>query len=269
MSNTKPVDLPPIQLDPQIVRTGLKRAMPRSGDAVLCVVSQATIRFIGLSNLRMMVSWECPFAGPKKPRFYVFPRFAVYLLTSMLGQELAGLTLTTVGTEAILGMTDQRGHYELRWEADLKQFMVPPEFMQMLAVPKAMITTTYLALSDAAHHAVANLVTLQAAHHIPEEKLAILVDFGASHLTLDGRTIVHGTAGAFYFDPRLIIRALELIKSNTLQVGMAPLPAAQRAVLTLLADHEGWHVQCALLSIGTNTQRLYPLPPERLTIMPR
>jgi len=42
------------------------------------------------------------------------------------------------------------------------------------------------------------------------------------------------------------------------------LPGGVRAVLTLLADQEGWHVQCALLSIGVETQKLYPLPQERL-----
>jgi hypothetical protein len=269
MSNVKPADLPPLLIDPQLMRSGLKRAMSRGGDAVLCALGQATIRFIGLSNLRMMTLWEHPFAGPKKPRFYVFPRFAVYLLTSMLGQELTKLTLATTDAEASMKMTDERGQYELRWDANLNQFMVPPEFTQMLAVPKAMITTTYLVLSDAAHQAVANLVTLQAAHNIPEDKLAILVDFGASHLTLDGRTIVHGISGAYYFDPRLIIRALEVVKSNVLQVGMAALPAGHRAVLTLLSDQEGWHVQCSMLSIGTDTQRLYPVPPERIAVTSR
>ncbi len=260
----KSADFPPTQLDPQIVRTGLKRAMPRGGDNVLCVVGQASIRFIGLSSLRMMISWEHPFSGPKTPRFYVFPRFAVHLLTSMLGQELTRLTLATTGTQTLLEMTDARGHYELQWQADLRQFMVPPEFTYMLALPKAMITTTYLALSDAAHQAVAHLVNLQAMHGVPQEKLAILVDFAASHLTLDGRTIVAGTSGAFYFDPRLIIRALELVKSKTLQVGVSPLPLGNRAVLTLLADQADWHGHCAMLSIGADTQKLYPLPSERL-----
>jgi hypothetical protein len=264
MPNSKTVDLAPIEIDPQVMRAGLKHALTRSGDTVLCVIGRASIRFIGISGLRMMVSWEHPFTGPRSPRFYVFPRFAVHLLSSMLGQELTGLTLATVGPQAIMGMSDERGHYELRWQADLRQFMVPPEFSQMLAIPKAMITTTYLSLSDAAHQAVANLVNLQSMYDIPEEKLAILVDFGASHLTLDGRTIVHGISGAFYFDPRLIIRALELIKANTLQIGMAPLSLGHRAVLTLLAEQENWHVQCALLSVGLDTQRLYPLPPERL-----
>jgi hypothetical protein len=234
--------------------------MVRSSETLLCVIRPTSIRFIGITGLRMMVSWEHPTTGPAEPRFYVFPRLSIHLLTSMLGQGLEKITLATAGQQVVLGLTDERGQYELRWRDDLRQFLVPPEFSQMLATPPAMIDTDYLSLSDAAHQAVADLGTLQAAHNLPKEKLAILVDFSASHLMLDGRTIIHGTSGTYYFDPRLLIRALELIKSNTLRVGMMPLQIGRRAVLTLLADQEGWHVQCALLSIGMETQKLYPLP---------
>jgi hypothetical protein len=254
------MNLPPIEIEPRIMRSGLKRAMARSGETLLCAFGPTTVRFIGITGLRMMVSWEHPMTGPAEPRFYVIPRLAVHLLTSMLGQGLEKVTLATAGQQVVLGLTDEQGQYELRWRDDLRQFMVPPEFSQMLATPPAMIDTDYLSLSDAAHQAVASLGTLQATHNLPKEKLAILIDFSASRLTLDGRTIIHGASGTYYFDPRLIIRALELIKSNVLRVGMTPLPPRRRAVLTLLADQEGWRVQCALLSIGMETQKLYPLP---------
>jgi hypothetical protein len=254
------MNLPPIEIEPRIMRSGLKRAMVRSGETLLCAIGPTFIRFIGITGLRMMVSWEHPTTGPAEARFYVFPRLSLYLLTSMLGQGLEKITLTTAGQQVVLGLTDERGQYELRWRDDLRQFLVPPEFSQMLVTPPAMIDTDYLSLSDAAHQAVANLGSLQATHNLPKEKLAILVDYTASHLTLNGRTIIHGPSGTYYFDPRLLIRALELIKSNMLRVGMAPLPRGRRAVLTLLAEQEGWRLQCALLSIGMDTQKLYPLP---------
>ena len=254
------MNLAPIEVEPRIMRSGLKRAMTRSGETLLCVIGPTSIRFIGITGLRMMVSWEHPMPGQAEPRFYVFPRLAIHLLTSMLGQGLGKITLATVGQQVVLGLTDERGQYELRWPHDLRQFLVPPEFPQMLAPPPAMIDIDYLGLSDAAHQAVAHLGSLQVTQNLPKEKLAILVDFSASRLTLDGRTIIHGASGAYYFDPRLLIRALEFIKSNTLRVGMMPLPIGRRAVLTLLAHHEGWHMRCALLSIGMDTQKLYPLP---------
>jgi len=242
--------------------------MTRSRDALLCVAGPRSIRFIGISSPRMMVSWEHPLTGPDSPQFYVLPPLVTHLLTSALGQELARITLGTAGKSVTLGMTDEHGQYEMRWPADLRQFLAPPEFSHMLAMPKGMVTINYLSLADAAHQAVADLVNMQSAQNIPADKLAILVDFSASRLTLDGRTIVHGTSGTFYFDPRLIIRALEVIKSNILRVGMTPLPTAHRAVLTLVADQGDWHVQCALLSIGADTQKLYPLP-EKLAATER
>jgi hypothetical protein len=269
MAESNKSNLPPLELDPRIVRAGLRRAMTRSGDTLLCVVNPSSLRCIGISGLRMMISWEHPIQGPKTSRFFVFPRLAVQVLTSMVGQELTALALANIGTQTVAQMQDQRGRYELRWPADLRQFMVPPEFTQMLTPPPSMIPTTYLALSDAAHQAVADLLNLQATQGVPADKLAILVDFAASHLTLDGRTIVHGARGTFYFDPRLIIRALELFRSNELQVGIQPLPVGHRAVLTVLAEQEGWRAHCAILSIGMETQKLYPLPSERLAAAAR
>jgi hypothetical protein len=264
MSDSNPANLPSIELEPRIMRFGLKQIMARSGDTVLCVIGPVSLRLISISSLRMMTSWEHPLTGPISPRFFVIPRIGSHVLSSMVGQELTRLTLNTAGAQTILGMDDGRGQYELRWKADLRQFMVPPEFAHMFAVPRSMVTTDYIALSDTAHQAVADLMNLYGAHGVPKEKLAILVDYAASHLTLDGRTIIHGTRGAYYFDPRLIIRALETIKSKQVQIGITPLRGVQRAVLTLLASQEGWRVQCALLSIGLETQKLYPLPSERI-----
>jgi hypothetical protein len=259
---------PPIEIDPKVMRTGLRRAMTRSRDTLLCAMGPASIRFIGVGGLRMMVSWEHPLTGGDS-QFYVFPPLVTHLLTSPASEDIRHITLSMAGKDISLGMVNDYNQYQLRWRADLRQFMAPPEFTQMLTVPKGMLTLNYLSLSDAAHQAIANLVNIQSMQNIPPEKLAILIDFSSSYLTLDGRTIVHGAAGAFYFDPRLIIRALEIFKANTLRVGMTALPVGHRAVLTILAEQDNWRVQCALLSIGTETQRLYPLPPERLTAPPR
>jgi len=242
--------------------------MTRSRDTLLCTLGPTAIRFIGVGGLRMMVSWEHPIAGPASPQFYVFPTLVTHLLTSPASEEIHHITLSMAGKDISLGMINDYNQYQLRWRADLRQFMAPPEFAQMLAVPKGMLTLNYLSLSDAAHQAVANLVNMQSMQNVPPEKLAILIDFSSSHLTLNGRTIVHGASGTYYFDPRLIIRALEIIKANTLRVGMTPLPVGHRAVLTILAEQDSWRVHCAVLSVGAETQRLYPLPPERLAAAP-
>ncbi len=252
----------PVEIDPQVMRTGLKRAMTRGNDAVLCVLGPSSIRYVSASDMRMVVCWEHVLAGPADSQFYVFPALALHFLTSRPGQQLKRTTLCSTGKNIVLGIADESGQYEMRWRSDLSRFPAPPEFAQMLAVPKGLITIRYLSLSDAAHQAVANLVNLQSMRNVPTEKLAILMDFQAGSLMLDGQPIVRGASGAYYFDPRLIIRALELFKSNILRIGITPLPTSHRAILTMLADQEGWHVQCGLLSVGADTDKLYPPPPE-------
>ena len=253
----------PIEIDPEVIRVGVKKAAARSRDALLCIVGTASIRFIGSSDPRLIVSWEHAIEGPGSPQAYVVPSLVLQLLASPASQELASITMRTEGKYVVMGMMDRRSRCEMRWSADIRQFPAPPQLAEMLAVPRGMLSLNFISFSDAAHQAVANLVNLHSVKHTPAEKLAILMDFSSSRLALDGRTIVNGIQGSYYFDPRLLIRALEFIKSRILQVGITPLRSSQRAVLTLLAEEDGWQVQCGLLSIGLDTGRLYPPPSER------
>ncbi len=248
-----------------MVRLGLRRAMARSSTAVLCVVQSRSIRMVGVSGRRLVVSWEHALMGPgaaagRPVQYFIFPPLIVQLLIGSAAQNLTRMRLGMAGKDVCLTMTDSGGSYELRWRADPNSFEAPPELAHMLTVPDGLIEVSYLSLSDAAHQAVANLVMLHATQDVPPNKLAILVDFSPSKLVLNGQTILHGLRGRHFFDPRLIIRALEFIKARTVRVGVNPIPGTSRAVLTMLAEQEDWRVHCSLLSIGPDTQKLYPLP---------
>ncbi len=256
---------PTIDLNPQIVRLGLKRAMARSRDAVLCILQSRSIRFVGVSSWRLVVSWEHALdaSGAQAGRptqYFLFPPLIVQLLSSNASQDITRMMLGMAGKDVCLTLTDAGGSYELRWRADPSIFPAPPELGQMLALPAGLIEVSYLHISDAAHQAVANLVMLHATQDVPPDKLAILVDFSPSRLSLDGQTITYGPRGRHYFDPRLIIRALEFIKARAVRVGVNALPNTNRAVLTMLAEQDQWRSHCSLLSIGLDTQKLYPLP---------
>src|SRR5512136_768275 len=112
MSDANPANPPGIEIEPRIMRFGLKQIMMRSGDMVLCVASPVSLRLISVSGLRMLTSWEYPLIGPISPRFFVIPRLGSHVLSSMVGQELTRLTLNSVGAQTILGMEDRRGQYE-------------------------------------------------------------------------------------------------------------------------------------------------------------
>ncbi|MBN1888486.1 MAG: hypothetical protein JW850_10865 [Thermoflexales bacterium] len=255
-----------VVLDPHIVRLGLHRAMARSTDAVLCIVRPHKVAFVGVSSRRLLVAWEHALGedgrqASRPVQYYLFPPLIVHMLSGHAAQSVTRMRLGMAAKDVCLTMTDAAGSYELRWRADPASFPAPPEFSKMLAVPEGMLEVSYLHISDAAHQAIANLVMLHSVHDVPPNKLAILIDFSPSHLTLNGQTVMHGIRGRHYFDPRLIIRALEFIKGRTVRVGLNVLPGASRAVLTLLAEQDNWRVHCSLLSIGLDTQKLYP-PPE-------
>jgi hypothetical protein len=113
------------------------------------------------------------------------------------------------------------------------------------------------------HEAVAKLVRMEANEQINPSKLAILMDMDFGRLRVDGEEIVTAESRQYYFDPRLVIRALEFLKDRNLRVGITPLSGGQRAYLSLLSHEDEWTVHCSLLSIGMDTQKLYPLPPGR------
>jgi len=162
-----------------------------------------------------------------------------------------------------LRLVDHLGSHEIRWKSDLASFPAPPEFSELLKVPDVLIDVPYLRISDAIHQAVAKLVRLESDEQVSQSKLAILIDLDFGRLSVNGQEIVVGKSRQYYFDPRLVIRALEVIKDRTIRVGISPIQDVPRAYLSFLAEQEGWTVQCSLLSIGTDTQKLYPLPPGR------
>lgn len=254
-----------ITLDPCVVRAGLRGVLARSRDAVLIIAQSNHARFVAVSERRLLVSWEhalLPGSAPahRPPQYFLFPPLVVHLLISNAAQDITRMQLGMAGKDVCLTMTDANGSYELRWRADLNSFPAPPELAHMLAAPEGLTEVNYLNLSDAAHQAVANLLVLHSAQDVPPGKLAILVDFSPSKLVLNGQAILQSAHGKHYFDPRLIIRALEFIKARVVRVGLNLLPGSNRAVLTLLAEQDDWRVHCALLSIGADTQKLYPLP---------
>jgi hypothetical protein len=125
-----------------------------------------------------------------------------------------------------------------------------------------MVRVPHLRFSDAAHQAVAKLGYLHADRQINPNKLAILIDLNFGRLEVDGKEIVATERRRYYFDPRLVIRALESVREDVLRVGIRQL-SEDRGFLSLLSREGEWTIHCALLSIGRDTQELYPLPSNR------
>jgi hypothetical protein len=215
--------------------------------------------------LRLIVSWEAELrrSAPGNLAFLIPPTVADWLSSEVVRSQAGVNIVLGEGGEVALRLADHLGSYEIRWQSDLASFPAPDEFSQLIKVPQTLIDVPYLKISDAAHRAVAKLVRMESEDQIDRTKLAILITLDLGRLTVNGQEIVGPGSSQYYFDPRLVIRALEFIKEQTVRVGITPLAGRQRAYISLLVEQEGWTVHCSLLSIGMNTQMLYPLPQGR------
>jgi len=248
----------------QVLSTGIRQAVARSEDPLICFVKPDSIRFVAVSGLRMVVSWETQLQPPATGSLvFLVPPMIADLLMSESVRSQSSVEISRRGKDVLLRLVDHLGSHEIRWKSDLASFPAPPEFSELLKVPDVLIDVPYLRISDAIHQAVAKLVRLESDEQVSQSKLAILIDLDFGRLSVNGQEIVVGKSRQYYFDPRLVIRALEVIKDRTIRVGISPIQDVPRAYLSFLAEQEGWTVQCSLLSIGTDTQKLYPLPPGR------
>jgi hypothetical protein len=216
--------------------------------------------FVAPGGLRLVVLWQFDLKRRLSDSaiFTIPPMVASFLAT----EAIRGTVEIELDEDVVTVLTQDRwGRYELRWRSDVSDFAAPEEFNRLLNKPSHLTEVSYLHLSDTVHEAVAKLVSMEE-QQIHPTKLAILVDLGRPTLSIDGQEIEAGTRHQYYFDPRLIIRALEFIKSDTIQVGLTEVTEPNRAFLSILAKQDGYTVHCGLLSIGVDTQRLYPLPPQ-------
>ena len=247
-----------------VLCTGVRQATSRSEEPVLCLIKGDAITFVALSGLRMVISWknELPKPAPSSQVFVIPPLIADLLACDAICAQV-GVEFAARGGNVVARLTDHLGTYELRWASDVSTFPAPEAFSQLVQMPEALVEVPHLRFSDAVHQAVAHLGRMEAEEQVNPAKLAILIDLDFGRLRVEGEEIVTTASHQFYFDPRLVIRALEFLKEKVLRVGITPVPLGHRGYLSLVSEQDGWTVHCSLLSIGMETQKLYPLPPGR------
>lgn len=254
-----------VVVDGTVLCTGIQTATSCTSESLLCLVRKSGIMLVAVSGLRLVISWEARLAQPPAENLtLLLPPVVAELLSCKTVCDQAKVVLATRGHSAIARLTDHRGNYDLHWKSDLASFSGPRELAYLLQAPRALVNVSHLSFSDAAHQAVAKLGCMHATKQINPTKLAMLVDLNFGRLRVDGEVIVTTQSRRFFFDPRLVIRALEFLKEETISVGITPLRGEERrGCLSLVSTDAEWTVHCALLSIGKDTQKLYPLPPGR------
>jgi len=246
-----------------VLADGIRQASARSEEPILCLARRNGLTFVAVSGLRLVVSWE--FSLPtqlERQAVFVIPPMIVNHLLGVTGSNTYGTDLVLDGNNVALITSDELGSYELRWRSDPRSFPAPPEMSHLLVVPAAPTRLRYLQVSDAVHQAVIQLAEMEVHRQIHRTKLAVMVSLSDGHLTVSGQEIETEAINRYYFDPRLVIRALELVKADTIEVGLTSL-GPRSAFLSIVNRQSDRLVHGALLSIGLDTQRLFPLPHGR------
>ena len=250
-------------VDGALLYAGFKKATSCSSQYLLCLVRESGVMLVAVSGPRLVISWEARLSQtPPENLALLFPPTVTELLSCEAICNQAEVVLATRGKSAIARLTDRWGIYELVWKSDLASFSITWELGYLLQEPRGLVTVPHLSFSDAAHQDVAKLGCMYATRQINPTKLAMLVDLNYGRLRVDGEVIVTTQSRRFFFDPRLVIRALEFLREGMISVGITPLRGEeQRGYLSLQTTDGEWRIHCALLSIGKDTQKLYPLPP--------
>jgi hypothetical protein len=251
-----------LSFDGRVLLRGVRLASACSEEPILGIAQNRYLTFVALSGVRLLISWR--FHLPEVvhgPFVFGVPPMITGHLTSAPTDKPHTVTLVLRGNEVRLTTSDDAGPYELRWHFNPHRFPAPPGMSRLLALPPSLVRLNYLEISDAIHQAVARLVAIESGQRVHRTKLAILLGLSHGHLVVEGQEIRAQAVGEYYFDPRLIIRALEHVHAEQIDLGVTEL-SSRRAFLSIVDRQPDRLTHCALLSIGLDTQRLFPLPPR-------
>jgi hypothetical protein len=250
-----------VYLDGNALTAGLQKVGSYLTQPALCLLRGPLLKLAIVSDLRLAVSWQIQ----RKPEdqgdsiFLIPPE-----ITQRLGENVKKpLRIQVEDNRVTLTSRLIEDTLRLQWLSDPQSLQAPPQFGEMLIQPKNLIEVDYMALSDAVHYSVSKLVKQEAEQLVHRNKLAILFSLQQGELIVDGREITRGEIDNYYFDPRLIVRSLELLDTRAISLGLTKLGLGSRAILSLVSRDGEWTMHCALLSIGLDTQKLYPLPSRR------
>lgn len=255
----------PIRLNPQVMRTGLGWALSWTNDPILCVISPGSTRFVIVNEQCFIASWEWVEETGAASRFFLTPPFIAKTLAGPAAWDILRIRVSLHRNNVAMTLHDSMGEYLFQWQWDAHSFKAPRAFDLMTAQPDEVMQTGYVAIADAVHLAVANLGRMEGLEQVQRDRLAMLIDFAPGRLSIDGQEIVAGDPQRFYFDPRLVIRGLEIVRGRTIGFAMTRLDATGQAVLHMNTERDNWQVRCALLSmrLPAETPAPPPIPEER------
>lgn len=243
-------------LDGQTLWKGVRQVSACVEEPILSIANGQSLTLVVFRESRLVISWHFSLhpAVDASIVFGIPPLIASHLCKS--APPVSPLARMTVnGADVSLSAKDAEGPFELRWRFDVGQLPAPPELYRLLPPPATAVSADHLAIADAILGAAARLMALEVERQLHRSALAVLVGLPGGRVVIDGREVGKEPAGFYHFDPRLVTRALEFMRSDRIEVALTPLDR-NRASLSLVDRQPDHTLHCALLSLGADTQRL-------------
>jgi len=235
---------------------GVKDVASRLQEPILGVVHGHTLTFVALRAASLAVSWSYPLpSGVSEPFFFGIPTLVAGHLATHPVTGTGDVRVGAQGGEVSLVSQDVAGEYSLRWRFDMNQFPAPPELGRLLTPPKKVVSVSYLRIADAIHGAVAELAFMESRVHIHRTQLALAFDLAGGDVRTTACEVQVRVEGQYYFDPRLVMRAIEFVGSERVELGLTALSPG-RGFLSIVERNAERVTHCALLSMGSETSRL-------------
>lgn len=230
----------PIPLDIQAVRKGLSWAQSWTSEPVLCRIKDEKMYLIAVSQQRFLVSWAWSLPGITNAQFFLIPPFVISTITNTAAYTADALAVMLKKNVAGLIIKQGKQEFRLQWRWTPDSFKAPKYFEQMLNPPPQMVQSSYLAIADVVHLAIANLGQINATEEVSFEEAVIEINLPTDES--DRPTNIR-----YYFEPRLVIRGMEVTRGDPIGFAMQPLEG-NRAILHFTTQREDYFIHCAILS---------------------
>ncbi len=245
----------PININPNVMRTGLGHALQRTDGPVLCILTPKSMRLVIANSRRFLASWEWFEETGAQPCLFLIPPFVANTLAGPASWDIVRIEVRLKKNLVSLTLHDRTGAYMVQWRWDPRTFSAPAPFQEMMSLPSDMVQTDYVHIADAVHIAAANLFQMEWIERIRRERLAMSIDFATGRLNINGQKIVAGDRKRYYFDPRLVLRGLEVARARVVSFAVSHLPAKHQAILHINSDDQ-WQVRCSILSLSAEETQL-------------
>lgn len=235
----------PIVLNIQAMRRGLSWAQSWSSEPVLCRIKDEKMYLVAVSQKQFLVSWAWPLPGVMESHFFLIPPFVISTITNPAAYSADGLAVMLKKNVAGMIINQGKQEFRLQWRWSADSFRAPKSFEKMLNPPANIVQSSYLAIADVVHLAIANLGNMNVSEEVSFDSAVIEVNLPMTEENPDNTR--------YFFDPRLVLRAVEVTRGDSIGFAMQPIEG-KKAIVHFMTQREDYFIHCAILSTSVKSE---------------